>query len=203
MHASPNYSEIELLVILDSVVVLPSNITESVYENQLRDNSKLTWRTNPFLSKKQNLLMILSADQFRKWEAFKKLNWLIAIGIIFFSLLTGNYKFLWTLLIFPLFTSSGIVDHWIVLFNLSILFLLKYFIGINSHFFWFAILVMLVTYVLSRLTQDFVEKSIFKIAFGSLEIFWKYYSNRLIYVNDTRLNEEYRNLILKYPDLNV
>jgi hypothetical protein len=54
MRETPKYSELEIQIILDSAVTLPNSITESVYENQLRDNPRLKWKINPFLANKKN-----------------------------------------------------------------------------------------------------------------------------------------------------
>jgi hypothetical protein len=201
MRKIPKYSELQLQIILDSTATLPDNISESVYENELRDNSRLKWNINPFLAKKQNLILFLDSTKIKKWIILKNLNWVIAVFIIVCSLLTNDYKHLWTLLIFPLFMASGLLDHWIMLFNLAILLGLKFFIGFNNHYFWFTLSIILTTYLLSKVTQEFLEKSIFKIAFSDSNTFWKYYSNRLIYVDETKVNNEFQNLAMKYPEL--
>jgi len=204
MRETPKYSELEIQIILDSPSTLPSSITEeSVYENQLRDNPRLKWKINPFLANKKKLTLFLDSSILRRWIFLQKLNWLIAIFIIIISLVTSDYKLLWTLLIFPLFIASGLLDHWIMLFNLSVLITVKFFFGISNHFFWFTLSIIVATYLLSRISQEFLEKSIIKIAFSDINTFWKYYSNKLIYIDKTNLNNEFQNLVMEYPELNI
>ena len=165
MHEIPKYSEFQIEIILDSNITLPENINENFYQKQLKENQKLKWKMNPFLSKKGNLVLLLEPAIFKKWLLLKRLNWLIAIFIVGFSLYTNNYDFCWALIIFPIFISSGLLDHWMIVSGLVILFILKSIIGFNGNFFWFILTICLVTSLLSKATHEFLEKSIFKVAF--------------------------------------
>jgi len=201
MTKIPNYSELELEVILDSTVVVPSNITQSVFENRLRDNSKLTWKLNPFLQRENKLALILDSSKIETWKILKRLNWLVAIFIVCSSLWMDNYNLLWTLLILLLFRGSGQLDYWIVLFNCVVIFVIKYFFGLQSGIFWFMFSTGLVTFLISKLAFEYIMRSIFSVAFNDLNTFWKYYVNKLIYIDSTRVNNEFQNLVLHFPEL--
>jgi hypothetical protein len=201
MKDIPRYSEFRLQIILDSSPTLPDSISELVYQNKLKNNSRLKWKLNPCFSKKQNLFLFLDPDSFKKWNNLKKFNWLILIFIVVFPIFIKDYKLFWILPFYPFIRSSGILSHWIVLFNSAVLLALKYFVNINNHFFWLIFSTFIAGYLLNRIAYEFIERKIFEIAFTDFNTFWKYYSNKLIYIDETSLNDEFQNLILQYPEL--
>src|SRR5579862_7356655 len=98
MFKAPKYSELEVQNIMESSTPFPGAIPESVYEKQLRENSKLKWTINPFLARENRLNLILSPDVVKKWVLLKRLNWVIALLIVSFSLLMKDSRILWGLL---------------------------------------------------------------------------------------------------------
>jgi hypothetical protein len=203
MSKLPKYSELEVQNIMESSQSLPNSIPESVYEKRLRDNSKLKWCINPFLARENKLNLFLSPDVVKKWLLLKRLNWVIAFLTIALSIFTKDYRILWGLLIFPSFMSSGILSHWIIIFNLVLLVSLQNWLGIYPHFIWYIVLIILLTYILSKITYELLEKNILKIAFNDSNTFWKFYSNKFIYIDETKLNNEFQKLTADYPDLNT
>jgi hypothetical protein len=97
--------------------------------------------------------------------------------------------------------ASGLLSQWIMLSNVVILFALSNLFGFNGHLLWYITAIVIMTYLLSKVTYEFLEKIIFKIAFNDPNTFWKYYSNKLIYIDETKINNEYQNLISAYPEL--
>ncbi len=203
MKNLPKYSASDIEFFINSPVTLPDNISEDVYEKQLRDNPKLKWKINPFLSKKSILRLLLNNSQYKRWTFLKSLNWLIVIGIIVFSFMTHDARFLWVLVVFPLLITSGLLDHWIVISTVAVAILLKIFVSFDNTYFWFTLSVSLAAFLLSKIAQEFLEKVILKMAFVDGHTFWMFYSNKLIYIDTTVLNNEFQDIFNRYPELNI
>ena len=199
MNLPPKYTEAELLSILNSDPQLPGNITEQDFFSDIRGNKKIKWRVNHFLFKRKLLLSLLDVETFRKWKSFKSLNWLIALTLIGFTIWTKDYKILFFLLVYPYLIIS--VDHWIFIFNLAMLLAIKLVFDINISYFWFFLTTILMGYVLNKATNEMIERKILQKALGDWITFWKYYSNKIIWMDKTALNNEYQRLTEKYSEL--
>ncbi|HSZ34450.1 MAG TPA: hypothetical protein VK772_14135 [Puia sp.] len=199
----PKYSEIEVQNIMESSQPLPDSIPESVYEKRLRDNSKLKWCINPFLARENKLNLFLSPAVVKKWLLLKKLNWVIALLIIAFSLFMKDNRILWGLLIFPNFMASGLFSIRNMIFLITIIYTSQFWFGFHSQLVLYFVIIILVTYILSKITFDFVEKNILRLAFSDPNTFWKFYSNKFIYIDRTNGNNEFQKLAADYPELNT
>ena len=199
VNLPPKYTEAELLSILNTDPQLPCNITEQDFFSDIRGNKKIKWRVNHFLLKRKLLLSLLDVETFRKWKSFKSLNWLIALTLIGFTIWTKDYKILLFLLVYPYLIIS--VDHWIFIFNMVMLIAIKLFFDLNIFYFWFFLTTILIGYVLNKATNEMIERKILQKALGDWITFWKYYSNKIIWMDKTALNNEYQRLTEKYSEL--
>jgi hypothetical protein len=202
MKRIPKYSASDVEFFLNSPAGLPDNITEDVYEKELRDNDRLKWKINPFLSKKCILRLLLDNGEYKRWTFLKRLNWLIVICIIVFSYVMHDARLLWMLLVFRLFMNSGLLDHWIMVSMGAVAILLKMLLAFDNMYCWFTLSVAFATFLLSKVAQEFLEKTIIRKAFVDGDTFWKFYSNKLIYIDTTVLNNEFQHIFNKYPELN-
>jgi hypothetical protein len=144
-------------------------------------------------------LSLLDTETFRKWKTFKSLNWLIALSIIGFTIWTGDYKILLFLLVYPYLIIT--FDHWIFIFSMAVLITIKLLFNLNISYFWFFVTTILIGYVLNKAINEMIEKKILHQALGDWATFWKYYSNKIIWMDKTALNNEYQKLIQKYSEL--
>ena len=105
----PKYTYTELQSMLEIDPQLPDNIKEQDFLMDIKDNTKIKWRVNHFLFKKELLPFLLDSSTFRKWKILKSLNWLIALAIIGFAIWTQDYKILLFLIIFQIKYSISLV----------------------------------------------------------------------------------------------
>ena len=199
MNLPPKYIETELQSILEIEPQLPDDINEQSFVNDIKNNEKIKWRVNHFLFRKKLLPLLLDASTFRKWRFLKSLNWLIALSIAGFAIWTADYKILLFLIIYPFLIIP--VDHWIFIFNTTVVILIKLFFKINISYFWFFMVAIATGYLLNKAIDEMIEKKILKQALSNWITFWKYYSNKLIWIDKSALNNEYHKLITKYPEL--
>jgi hypothetical protein len=61
--------------------------------------------------------------------------------------------------------------------------------------------VIAIGYLLNKAINEMIERKILKQALNDWNTFWKYYSNKLISMDETALNNEYDLLTEKYPEL--
>jgi hypothetical protein len=176
MLRPPKYSELELQNILESSQALPDSIPESVYEKRIRDNSKLKWCINPFLARENKLNLFLGPAVVKKWLLLKRLNWVIAFLIVVLSTVIKDYI-------------------------LCFIFSLQYWLAFSGHLFLYMVIIILVTYILSKITYLFLEKNILKMAFSDPNTFWKFYSNKFIYIDATKLDNDFQKLVADYPEM--
>jgi len=92
-------------------------------------------------------------------------------------------------------------DHWIFIFNMTVIIGIKVFFKINITYFWFFVTIIIIGYLLNKAIDEMIEKKILKQALSDWMTFWKYYSNKIIWMDKTALNEEYHKLTEKYIEL--
>jgi hypothetical protein len=199
MTLPPKYSDTELQYILELDTQQPDNLNEKSFIQDLQDNRQIKWRVNHFLFKKNLLPLLLDNSTFRKWKFFKSLNWLIALFIIGFAIWTGDYKILFFLIVFPFLIIT--FDHWIFILNMTIIIGIKTLAKLNIPYFWFFVTAIVVGYLLNRAIDEMIERKILRQALNDWTTFWRYYSNKLIWIDQTALNNEHQLLIDKYPEL--
>ena len=199
MTPPPKYTETQLQYMLELEPQLPNNLNEQNFLRDIKDNEKIKWRVNHFLFKKKLLPFLLDTSTFRKWKILKSLNWLIALSIILFTIWTGDYKILLFLVMFPLLIIT--FDHWIFIFNMSVAIGVKLFFKLSIPYFWFFVSTVTIGYLLNKAIDEMIEKKILKQALRDWSTFWKYYSNKMIWIDESVLNDEYHLLIEKYPEL--
>jgi hypothetical protein len=195
----PKYSDIQLQSILDADVQLPYNINEQDFVTDIKNNSKIKWRVNHFLFRKKLLPYILDTGTFNKWRIFKSLNWIIVLFIVGFSIWTGNYRILFFLIIYSFLIIT--FDHWIFIFNMSVLITIKLIFKINIPYFWLFVTIILLGYLLNKVIDEMIEKKILNRALTDLRTFWIYYSNKIIWMDENALNNECQRLTEKYTEL--
>ena len=201
MRRTLHYSDIELFGILYGDVQLPKGINEYSYETQIKNNKSIKWKVNSFLFLSKQRNQILDDSSAKMINRIGYLNWIVIILILAFSFFTNHHLFLLILLIYPFFTTSGTLDNGVILTLTAAVALLSFkFININ---FISGFIVYMSAYFISKLQFELLKKRIFAIAFGDFKTFWKYYSNKFIYIDTTGLNNNYKELIEQYPDLNV
>jgi hypothetical protein len=203
MVKPPKYSELEVQNIMESSQALPEGIPESVYEHQLRDNSKLKWTINPFLARENRLNLILSADIVAKWRLLKRLNWVIALLIVVFSIWMNDPRILWGLLILASFTVSGMISIRTMVSIMVLIYASQYRLGYHSKLVMYFIIIIAVTYILSKMAFDFAGKKIIQLAFGDPNTFWKFYTNKFIFIDPKKVTSEFQKLKANYPELNT
>ena len=152
-----------------------------------------------FLFKKQLLPLLLDSSTFKKWKAFKYINWLLAIAIISFAIWNRDYRILLFLVVFPFLIIT--IDHWIFIFNMSLAIGIKLLFQISSAYFWFFVIMITIGYLLNKAIEEMIESKILARALSSWTIFWKFYSAKIVYMDETALNDEYSRLTEKYPEL--
>lgn len=199
MTLPPKYRDTELQYMLELDPQLPNNLNEELFLSDIKNNMKIKWRVNHFLFKKKLLPLLLDTTTFKKWRIFKSLNWLIVFFIIGFTLWTGDYKILLFLIIFPFLIIT--FDHWIFIFYMTVLISVKFIFKLNIQYFWFFIMTIAIGYLLNKAINEMIEKKILKNALNDWITFWKYYSNKMIWIDKSPLNDEYYLLTEKYPEL--
>ncbi len=200
-HHLPNYSEIELWQILGSESSLPKYISELEFNEEIKNNSKLKWKVNSNMFKRKNISLSLNDHAFKRWKQLLHLNWIIVIGIIFFSFWSQDYKLLFTIILVPIFSSLGILDYDLFLTLIFISLGIKFIMGSNNRHFWFFFSLFTTIYIISKLNYELAARSVIKYALTDLKTFWKYYSNKLIDINLYKWNPELRKILAKYPEL--
>jgi hypothetical protein len=195
----PKYTDIQLQAILDTPIQLPDNMNAQDFTSDIRDNTKIKWRVNHSLFTKKSLPYLVDPGTFRKWKTFKSLNWLIAVAIIAFAIWSKDYWVLFFLILYPFLIIT--FDHWIFIFNMTLFIGAKFLFKINIPHFWFFVIFICVGYLLNKAINEMIEKAILKQALSDLVTFWKYYSNRMIWMDETALNDEYQKLTEKYSEL--
>jgi len=200
-HIVPKYSLIELEEIIYSEPILPEDLSEQTFNEEIKTNSRLKWKFNLSLFKPKAVNLVLNDELQTKVKKLRSFNWIIAIFVIVNSLWVQDYKLLLTLCFIP-FIKPGFIGHGTFLVLAIISVGLKTWIGISNNYFWFFFLVLSPVFILNRLIQEFIERSLLKGILSDFKIFWKYYSNQLIYIDLPFLNSEYQTLIEKYPVLN-
>jgi hypothetical protein len=195
----PKYTDIELQSILYSDLQLPDRISEQDFSNDIKDNAKIKWRVNHFLFKKELLPFLLDNSAFKKWKNFKSSNWLIGLLIIGFAIWAKDYKILFFLIIYPFLIIP--LDHWIFIFNMTVVIAVKLFFKIGIPYFWFFVTLIAIGYLLNKAIDEMIEKKILKKALNDWPTFWKYYSNKIIWMDESALNNEYHKLTEKYSEL--
>lgn len=196
----PNYNAYQLEEVLDSEVILPSFMDEDVYQQDFKNNLSLHWRVNGYLHKRENISILLNEEDFRKWKNLKALNWLLFLVVLAYILFFRNY-WLFPFLIVYRFLTSIIVDHWIFITTFSVIVGLSMLFGFHSANFWFMLLSSSLGYLLNKFIAECVDQIIFNKAFCNAHSFWKYYSNKLIFIDPVRVSPGYQKLIKKYPGL--
>lgn len=197
----PKYTDLQLQVILDTDSQLPTEFSEQDFLENIKENSKIKWRVNRFLFKKKLLPYLLDTSTFKKWEIFKSLNWLIALLIVGFAIWTKDYRTLLFLIAYPFLIIT--VDHWIFIFNMTVLIVVKLFFKISIPYFWFFAIAISIGYLLNKPIDEMIEKKILKQALSDWPTFWKYFSNKIIWMDESALNNESQRLIEKYPELKI
>jgi hypothetical protein len=193
------YTELELQALLEGDTLQPENIHEADFLNEIRGNPKIRWRVNHFLFTKKLLPFLLDTTTFKKWRYFKYFNWLFALTIIGFAICNGDYRILLFLILYPFLIIT--FDHWIFLFNMSVVIGVKFLFNIHIPYFWFFIAIITAGYLLNKAIDEMLGKYILAEALADWKAFWKYYSGGIISMDETALNNEYDHLIRKYPEL--
>ena len=142
---------------------------------------------------------MLDHSTFKKWKIFKSLNWLIALLIVGFAVWTNDYRILPFLIVYPFLIVT--FDHWIFIFNMTVVIAVRLLFKISIPYFLFFVTAILIGYVLNKAINEMIEKRILKQALSEWTIFWKYYSNKIIWIDSSVLNDEYQILTDKYPEL--
>jgi hypothetical protein len=199
MNLPPKYSQGQLLSILNTEPSLPDSISEQNFRSDIRDNEKIKWRVNPYLRRQRLLLVLLDTETFRKWKIVISLNWIIALAIIGFAIWKKDYKILLFLAMYPYFIVT--VDHWIFVVNVIAVITLRALFSINIPYFWFFVMAILGGYALNKAISEMIDNKILRQALGDLVTFWRYYSNKMIWIDKWALNDEYQKLTQKYPPL--
>ncbi len=201
MTSIPKYTEFDLLQILHHETIFPHGDKAPLFKNELVNNTKLKWKLNPFLLKKTRLRLLVNDSFYNLWRNLKNLNWMIVFSIIGFSVIQSDYKLLFLLITFPLLTALEVMDNRIIIANIVIILGVKYFFHLQDHYFWFFFDITAVAWLLNKVTQTVIRSVIFKTIFADFTTFWKYFSNKLIYLDRTGSNKEYQRLIAAYPEL--
>jgi hypothetical protein len=199
MILPPKYTDSELQYILETDPQLPENLNEQTFFRDIRYNMKIKWRVNNFLFDKQLLPFLVDTSILRKWKIFKLLNQLIVLSIIVFAIGVGDYKILLFLIFFPFLTVP--FDHGVFIFIMSVLIGITLFFNLNILYFWFFVIAITIGYLLRKISSEIIERQILKQALSDWIIFWKYYSNKMIWMDISALNNEYEILTDKYPEL--
>jgi len=200
MTAFPKYSDLEITNILVDETQFPKGINEHAYETQIK-HTKLKWKINPYLFQSKLQRQFLDENSLKIISRIGYLNWIVVALIIVFSLLTNHQLFLLILLLYPFFKTSGLLDNGIILILMAAVLLLSF--KFTNVYFIFGFIVFMLAYSISKLQLELFKKRIWKMAFADFKSFWKFYSNKLIYVDKTGLNNNYKDLFEKYPDLNI
>jgi hypothetical protein len=195
----PKLSHEQLRLIIENDTEMPAGITEEIFCSEIQNNSKIRWRVNHRLFRKDLLPLLIDSGAFKKWRLFSSINWLLVFSVVVFAVKVNDYRVLFFLIIYWFLRIP--LDHWIFLLNVTLFFAVKFLFGINVPHLLFFTIVGLVTYLLNKATVEMVEGKILDQALVNWTFFWKYYSGRLIFMDQHRLNNEYARLTEKYPEL--
>jgi hypothetical protein len=77
----------------------------------------------------------------------------------------------------------------------------KIFFNLNIAYFWFIVIAITAGYLLNKAIDEMIERKILAQALTDLKNFRKFYCNKIIWIDESALNNEYQKLIEKYPDL--
>jgi len=194
----PKYSDIELQALLEAQTKLPEKIQEEDFLNEIKNNFKIRWDVNRFLFRKTLLPLLLDKTTFNKWKYFKRLNWLLTLIVVGFAIWKKNLAVLLFLIPYPFLIIT--FDHWIFLFNMSVIIGIKLLFKINIPYFWFFTAIVTAGYLLNKAIGEMIEKRILANALKDWTTFWKYYSGGIISMDETFSNENDR-LTKKFPEL--
>ena len=195
----PKYTDLQLQSILETDTQFPNNINEYDFRTDLKDNTKIKWRVNHFLFNRNSLPYLLDSATFKKWKVFKSLNWIFVLLIVGFAAWTSDYKILFFLIVYAFFIIP--FDHWIFIFNISVIIAIKLLFKISVSYFWLFVTVTFLGYLLNKVADEMIEKKILKQALYDWTTFWKYYSSKIIWMDESALNDEYKRLTDKYSEL--
>lgn len=195
----PKYTEFQLQSILETDPQLPGNINEHIFEAEIKNNTRIKWRVNHFVFKRKLLPFLVDTKTLKKWRIFKSLNWILVLLIVGLTIWTSDYRIFFFLIVYALLIIP--VDHWIFIFNMSTIIVIKLLFKLNIAFFWYFIIVALIGYLLNKAIEEMIEKKIVNLALNNLPAFWKYYSNKIIWIDEFTLNDEYKRLTDKYSEL--
>ena len=199
MKLPPRYIDLQLEEILHSETQPPKNISERDFLTDIKSNKKIKWKVNPFLFKKKLLPHLVDEATFKRWKVFRIRSWLFLTIAIGFIIWTKDYKMLLFFVVYLLLTRP--LEHWIFIFNITVLITFKLLFRVAVPYFWALVTFILIGYVLNKIANEMIEKKILKQALSDLTSFWKYYSHKIIWMEKSALNGEYRKLTEKYPDL--
>ena len=118
-NQTPRYNQNELMnILLDKTPIIPQKIDENIFEQQIKSYENIKWRINPHLFSSKKLYQLLLSKKKQSYMVrLNRLNWIVAILITTYSIWGSDYYILMMLIIYPFFLTSGILDHWIVVFN--------------------------------------------------------------------------------------
>lgn len=201
MNRNPQISEIEVLQILHAEVTLPKEITAGIYKEELANNTKLYWKLDPLLFNSTNLRLILNNYYSALWLTLSCINWLIVFCIFLYSAFYQDFKFLLMLISLPLLTSSGVLSFRIILLNILLILSANYYLNIETPNFWIFFSLSAAIYFARKVTQLYIEMVIIENVFKDFSTFWKYYSNKLIFIAPSGFSKEHKRLITSYPEL--
>jgi len=84
---------------------------------------------------------------------------------------------------------------------MTVIIALKSFSILHIPYFWFFITTITIGYLLNKAIDEMIENKILKQGLNDWITFWKYYSNHMIWIDKSVLNNEYEILTNKYPEL--
>ena len=134
MAIPPKYTYSDLQDILGSNPQLPDQLNEEGFIYDIKNNTKVKWRVNHFLFRRELLALIVDERAVRNWKIGRSLNWLVVLFVAGLSIWTGDYKLLLFLLVYPFIILP--VDHWIFIFNVALFIGVKFLFSFNIQYFW-------------------------------------------------------------------
>jgi hypothetical protein len=112
-------------------------------------------------------------------------------------------RILWGLLILPIFMASGFFNIQAMISIITLIYASQYWFGFRSRLVLYFVIIIAVTYILSKVAFDFIEKKMIQMAFSDPDTFWKFYTNKFIFIDPKKVNGEYQKLKVNYPELNT
>lgn len=196
----PNYNSAQLVKILEAETNLPVFLDTQTFLNDFKNNKSLRWRVNPFLLKNENLSLLLNKDDFRRWRNIKALNWLLMLVVLFYIIAFREYSLFIFLLIYR-FILALILEHWMFISVSLLAVALSFLFQFNSVNFWFIFIATTLGFILNKFAEETVTQVIFEKAFTNVYFFWKFYTNKLIFIDPTSISRGYQKLVAKHPEL--